>query len=64
MRHALGSTGSFTEVLTLSTFQLEADYDHPVTHEDLARVLEEETEPVNRDQATDLDLRGSDPFAF
>jgi hypothetical protein len=60
----MGSTGACTEVVTLTaTPQLEPDYDAPVTHDDLAAVLED-MEPVPAGTHVDVDPRGNDAFAF
>jgi hypothetical protein len=57
----VGQTGACAEIFTITVpEQLEADYARPVTHESLAAVVEEQTEPVADDAFVDVDLHGDD----
>jgi hypothetical protein len=61
-RQIVGSTGTCTEVVKLGE-KLEPDYDGPVSHKDLAAVLED-MESVPEGTFADIDPRGNDAFAF
>lgn len=62
----MGVTGSSTEVVyvTAPSEELEADYDRPVSNEELVAALEERTRRVREEELVDVDLRGNDAFGL
>ena len=61
----MGVTGACAEILTITVpEQLDADYEQPVTHADLAAVIDEQTIPVGANAYVEADLRGDDVLDF
>lgn len=57
----MGETGTYAGIFTITVpEQLDADYEHPVTHADYVAVIDEETISVGADTFVDADLRGDD----
>jgi non-homologous end joining protein Ku len=55
-------TGACAEIVYLGSYN-EADYDRPITDEELSAALLENTRVVDIDEFVDVDFRGDDAFS-